>query len=217
MHDVIAVFGATGRTGRPLVKKALAAGYTVRALVRNPSKLGFSDPKLHLIQGDALDSQKVKETIAGTSGVISLLGPDKNSPPDFLTRATRHIVQAMKREGIRRLMTLTGGGVRDEGRDKPGFVDNLIVFIMKNLAGKGPRNALFDGIEHAKEVKASGLDWTIVRGPVLTEDPARGSYQIGNVGTVKGIKLTREDLADFMLKEFAEKKHLGQMPFLTNG
>lgn len=213
----IAVFGGTGRTGLPFIKQALAKGHSVKALVRTPSKMPFNHKNLQLIVGDALDASKVQQTVQGTDGVISCLGQDKASQPDFQTKATRLIVDAMKKAGVRRLISLTGGGVRDAANDKPGFMDNLIVFIMKNVAGKGAKNALLDGISHAEVIRNSGLDWTIVRGPMLTEDHAKGSYQVGNVGTVKGIKLTRDDLAHFMLSEFEQRKYVGQMPFVTNG
>lgn len=215
--QTIAVFGASGRTGQPLVEKALAAGHAVRALVRNPQKLGITHLNLTVIKGDALNARDVAETIKGTNGVISALGQDKASPPDFQTRATERIIEAMKKAGLKRLVSLTGGGVRDTAHDRPGFMDNLIVFIMKNVAGKGARNALLDGIAHADVLKKSGLDWTIVRGPMLTDDAEKGTYQVGHVGTVKGIKLTRADLADFMLKEYSARQHVGQMPFITNG
>lgn len=215
--STIALFGATGRTGLPLVKKALDGGYTVRALVRNPQKMTVKHPKLLLIQGSSLDAASVDETITGSDGVISALGQDKASPPDLQTRSTQLIIDAMKRHGLRRLVSLTGGGVRDAAHDKPGFMDNAIVFIMKNVAGKGSRNALFDGVNHADLIRRSDLDWTIVRGPMLTDDPAKGSYQVGYVGTVPGIKLTRADLADFMLTEFEKGRYIREMPFLTNG
>ncbi|TAE29051.1 MAG: SDR family oxidoreductase [Cytophagales bacterium] len=215
--STIAVFGATGRTGIPFVKQALAKGHSVKALVRTPSKMPINHKNLQLIVGDALDASKVAQTIQGTNGVVSCLGQDKASQPDFQTKATRLIVDTMKKAGIKRLISVTGGGVRDSVNDKPGFMDNLIVFIMKSVAGKGAKNALLDGISHAEVVRNSGLDWTIARGPMLTEDSAKGSYQVGNVGTVKGIKLTREDLAAFLLKEFEQKQHVGKMPFVTNG
>jgi putative NADH-flavin reductase len=215
--SIIAVFGATGRTGKPFVEKALAAGHTVRALARNPAKLTIRHPGLTVMQGDATNAADVQKTIAGTDAVVSLLGQDKNSPVRLQTDATRLIIAAMKRAGIRRLISLTGGGVRNPGADQPKFMDNLIVFIMKNIAGSGPKNALEDGIAHANLIRASGLDWTIVRGPMLTDDAEKGTYQVGNVGTVPGIKLTRADLADFILKEVEQKKYVGQMPFVTNG
>ncbi|MBO0931996.1 NAD(P)-dependent oxidoreductase [Fibrella aquatilis] len=213
----IAVFGATGRTGIPLVKQALDQGYTVKALVRNPSKMPITHKNLQLIVGDALDVSNVQQTVHDTDGVVSCLGQNKTSDPDLQTKVTRLIVEAMKQVGIRRLVSLTGGVVGDPANDKPGFIDNLIVFIMKQMAGKGAKNELMDGISHAEVVRNSGLEWTIVRAPLLTEAPAKGSYQVGHVGTVKGIKITRADLADFMLKEFAKKKYVGKMPYVTNG
>lgn len=215
--STIAIFGATGRTGLPLVQNALTAGHTVRALVRSPQKMTVNHPNLTLIQGSSIDAAKVAETIRGSDGVISTLGQGKNSPPDLQTRSTQVIIDTMKRLGVRRLISLTGGGVRDDAHDKPKFIDNAIVFIMKNVAGSGARNALADGINHADLIRRSGLDWTIVRGPRLNDKPAKGSYQVGYVGTVAGIDLTRADLADFMLKAFEQGTYVRDMPFVTNG
>ena len=150
-------------------------------------------------------------------GVISVLGQGKGSPADLQTRSTQLIIDAMKKHGLRRLVSLTGGGVRDATRDKPGFMDNVIVFIMRNVAGSGARNALFDGISHADIIRQTDLDWTIARGPMLTDDPAKGNYRVSYVGTVPGIKLSRADLAEFMLTEFEQGKHIRDMPFVTNG
>ncbi|MBO0933115.1 NAD(P)-dependent oxidoreductase [Fibrella aquatilis] len=213
----IAVFGASGRTGLPFIQQALEAGYTVQALVRTPQKITISHPRLRLIKGDALNPADIDKVIYSSDGVVSLLGQDKASQPDLQTRATKLIIESLKKHKLRRLISLTGGGVRDAAHDKPGFMDNLIVFIMKNVAGSGARNALTDGISHAELIRQSGLDWTIVRGPMLTEDTAKGSYQVGYVGTVKGIKLTRADLASFILTEWETSQWVGKFPFVTNG
>lgn len=215
--STIAVFGATGRSGLPLVQKALDAGHTVRALVRNSQKMRLNHPNLILIKGSSLDAVQVGETINGSDGVISALGQDKASPPDLQTRSTQLILDAMKRYNLRRLVSLTGAGVRDAAHDKPGFVDKAIVFIMKNVAGSRARSVLSDGISHADLIRQTDLDWTIVRGPILTDDPGKGNYRVGYVGTVPGIKLTRADLADFMLKEFEQGQHIRAMPLVTNG
>lgn len=215
--STLAIFGATGRTGQPLVKKALDAGYSVRALVRNPQKLTIQHPNLTVVAGSSLDAAKVEETVRGANGVISVLGPDKNSPPDLMTRSAQHVINAMNRYDLRRLISLTGAGVRDARNDKPGFIDQAIVFVMKNLAGAGARNALTDGTNHADLIRRTSLEWTIVRGPRLNDDPATGSYQVGHVGTVPGINLTRADLADFILNEFGQNKYVREMPLVTNG
>lgn len=209
----IAVFGASGRTGRPFVQKALDAGYAIRALVRNPASLPISHPKLTVIQGSSLDAAKVDETVAGSEGVVSLLGQSKDSPPDLQTRSTQLILDAMRHHGLRRIISLTGGGVRDTTRDRPGFMDNAFVFVMKLAVP----NVLKDGANHADLIRRTDLDWTIVRGPRLTDDPPKGAYQIGYVGTVPGFQLTRADLADFILKTYQQGTYVREMPFVTNG
>ena len=87
---------------------------------------------------------------------------------------------------------------------------------MKHFAGMKARAALMDGRAHAKILKKSPLDWTIVRGPILTEAPGKGIYQIGYVGKVKGFKLTREDLAAFILSILKNNSHIKEMPFVAN-
>ncbi|MFN6945996.1 MAG: NAD(P)-dependent oxidoreductase [Cytophagaceae bacterium] len=212
----ISVFGATGKTGVPFVKQALEKGYFVRALVRKPGKVKFTNPNLLLIKGDVLDPTKVNEVISGSDAVVSLLGHVKDSPEDLQVKAIKNIIQAMEMAGVTRLISVTGGGVRDPQNDQPGFMDKLIVYIMKNLAGKGARAALLDGRAHAEMIRQSGLDWTIVRGPMLTDDPAKGNYQVGYVGKLKGFKLTRADLASFILVEIEKNSFIKKMPFIVN-
>jgi putative NADH-flavin reductase len=212
----IAVFGGSGRTGVPFLTKALKEGYTIQALIRDPDRAPILNPNLTWIAGDVLNQEAVDLTLNGSQAVISLIGHVKNSPPNLQAAATQRIINSMNAQGIKRLISLTGGGVRNQLADKPGFFDDLIVFIMKNLTGKGPREALLDGIAHADLIRRSDLKWTIVRGPMLTNDPGKGSYLVGSVGTVKGFKLTREDLAAFIVDILIDETYIGEMPFLAN-
>src|SRR6266498_846522 len=86
----IAVFGASGNTGKLFTEMALKDGYAVKALVRTPAKLGLQHPNLQIIQGDLTDSAKVEETIRGTDAVISLIGAASGSPND--TYRVGHLV-----------------------------------------------------------------------------------------------------------------------------
>ena len=88
----IAVFGASGNTGKPFIETALKDGYAVKALVRTPVKLGFQHLNLQVIQRDLANSAKVEETIHGADAVISLIGGVSGSPNDIKVIATRHIV-----------------------------------------------------------------------------------------------------------------------------
>lgn len=206
----VAIFGASGRTERPLVEQALAAGHEVRALVRDPSKLPISHGRLAVVRGDVLDTTRVEETIAGTDAVLSALGQTKTSPKDVQTRGTENVVAAMEKHDVRRLVSLTGAGVRDP-RDEPKLVDRAITFLLKRLQP----DVLEDGVRHAEVIKASGLEWVIVRGPRLTEGPKRGEYQVGMVGKNSGTRISRADLADFMLDQLTTDTHLRQMPVVS--
>lgn len=214
----IALFGGSGKTGLKFIEKASEKGHQIKALLRKPEKIKGKSENLLIIEGDLLDEQKVAETIKNTDVVVNLSGHVKGSPSDLQLKSTEYIIAAMKKNGIRRLITLTGGGVRDEKKDKPGFIDKLIVFIMMHLAGKQTKVALLDGRKHVEYIKSQqDIEYTIVRAPRLNDKPAQEHIEVGNVGTVDGIQLSREDLAAFILTEVEQNKHINEMPFVTNG
>ncbi len=204
------MFGASRRTGRLLVEQALAEGHEVKALVRDPSRLPISHERLAVVGGDVLDVAKVEETVAGTDAVLSALGQTKASPKDVQTRGTQNIVAAMEREGVPRLVSLTGAGVRDP-RDQPKLMDKAITLLLKRLQP----DLLEDGVRHAEVIKGSDLEWVIVRGPRLTEGPREGEYRVGMIGKNSGTQISRADLADFMLRQVTDDAHLRQMPVVS--
>lgn len=207
----IALFGATGKTGDRALRKALAAGHHVRALVRDPSKLAADSDAVRVIAGDVRDSAAVDATVAGADGVLSLFGQVKGSPRDLQTAGTRTIVEAMRRHGVSRLVTLSGGGLRDIVHDQPGPADVVMRFLLTTFAG----HVLKDAEGHLDVLHQSGLEWTVVRGPRLTENPGRGSYRVGWVGVGTGMSISRDDLADFILTQIDDRSFIHQMPFVS--
>lgn len=207
----LAVFGASGRTGKPFVQQALDAGHEVRALVRTPGKLGLTHPKLTLIQGDAKDAAKIEETIRGADVVVSALGPVKGEAKDFMTVAAQHLVTAMKRAGVRRLITLTGAGV-DQPGDAPKLVNHVIKFALKTLSP----DVLKDSEGHVRTITTSDLDWTVVRVPMLTDGPSAGSVKVGMVGVGTGPRISRVDVATFLLRQVESGAHLRQAPVISH-
>ncbi len=208
---VIALFGATGKTGRRVLVRALAAGHEVRALVRDPGKLAVDDEKLTVVAGDVLDPAAVERTVAGAEVVLSLFGQVKGSPRTLQTDGTKRIVAAMKRHGVRRLVTLSGGGLRAP-QDRPKLADNVIRTLLRLLSG----DVLADAEGHLAVLQASGLDWTVVRGPMLTEDPGKGRYRVGWVGVDASTRISRDDLADFILTQVDDDTFVGQLPFVSD-
>ncbi|MEM1324620.1 MAG: SDR family oxidoreductase [Bacteroidota bacterium] len=211
MSKIIALLGASGQTGQAFLEKALDAGHTIKALARTPEKIKQSHPQLTVLQGDVLNQQDVDQLVADTDIVVSLFGHVKGSPEHLQTNGTKNIIAAMKKYGIRRIISLSGGGLPYPEKDEPKFADKMIRFIMKVAVPK----VLNDAIDHHKVLAASGLDWTIVRGPRLTNDAEKGAYRVGWVGVNAGTKISRADLADFTLKQVESEEFVEDMPFVS--
>ncbi|MCH8567813.1 MAG: SDR family oxidoreductase [Balneolales bacterium] len=207
----IALFGATGQTGKLFLKIALEKGNAVNALVRNPEKVELKHPKLNIIKGDVLDSGDVDQTTEGCEIVVSLFGHVKGSPKWLQTNGTRNIVEAMKKSNTDKIISLSGGGLPYPEKDQPKFADKMIRFIMKVAVPK----ILNDAIEHHKVLSESGLVWSIVRAPRLTNDAPKGKYRVGWVGVNASTKIARADLAAFILKQVEDEQFHFQMPFVS--
>jgi len=206
----IALFGGTGQTGKEFLQQALAKDYRIKALVRTPAKVSETSSNLEVIVGDVLNPEDVQRTVADTDLVVSLFGHVKGSPEWLQTTGTENILAAMRQHQVPRIISLSGGGLPYE-RDQPKLPDKAIRFVMKIAVPK----ILNDAIRHAEVLKNSDVDWTIVRGPRLTNEPKRGDYRIGWVGVNAGTKLGRADLADFILRLVEHKEYDGQMPFVS--
>lgn len=207
----VAIFGATGRAGKHLVQQALDNGYQVRALVRDPSKLGPPHERLVVVQGSLGEIDRVEQAISGTDAVLSVLGPTSNKPTFEISQGTATIIEAMKKLGMTRLIVSAGAGVGDPD-DTPGLFDTLINIALKVTA----RNVYEDMRKTVALVRQSGLDWTLVRVPRLTDGPATGQVRVGMVGAGTGVNLSRADMAGFMLRQIDDSRHVGKAPVVSN-
>jgi putative NADH-flavin reductase len=211
MKKKVALFGGSGQTGQCFLDLALENGYEVKALVRNPERLAQKSPRLEVIKGDVLHLEDVVKVIEGTDIVVSLFGHVKGSPEWLQTDGTKNIIEAMKAKNVHRIISLSGGGLPFPEKDQPKLADILIRTIMKIAAPK----ILNDAIAHHEVLQNSGLKWTIVRGPRLTNDPKKGTYRVGWVGVNASTKISRADLADFILNQVEDESFNFQMPFVS--
>jgi len=206
----ITVLGATGRTGQPLVRQALEQGHHVVALVRDPAKLGLQHERLKVVQGDISRQEQLESALAGADAVVSVMGHVSGSPKDLMAQLARHLVPAMKKQGVSRLVTLLGAAVHDPA--DPGSFGSLVMLGMMKLL---MRHLLEDAEAHARLVRESGLEWTIVRPPRLTEGPRKGEYRTGHFGLGPSAQLSRADLADFMLRQLTDDTFVRQAPRIS--
>lgn len=207
----IAVFGASGRTGRYVVEQALAAGNEVVAFVRTPAKLGIEHERLSTVQGDVTDAAAVEKAVAGADAVISVLGPSDNSPYLKVSKGTRNILEAMKKHGVSRFVASTGAGIPDPN-DSPKVNNKLIDWLIKTTS----RNVYDDMRQTVQIIRQSDQKWTIVRVPRLTDSPKTGQVRADWVGKDVGMQITRPDMANFMLKQVTDETYLRQAPAISN-
>jgi putative NADH-flavin reductase len=189
----IVVFGASGRTGVPLVRQGLARGHDVVAFVRSRERLPVDDESLTVVEGDVYTGEGVADAVAGADAVVSVLGQTDDGPSDLLTEAGDNVVAAMRDAGVTRLVTLVGAGVREEGERVP-LSGKVMGTLLRVLAG----DVLEDATEHVARVSATDLDWTVVRAPRLTEGEGTGDYRAGDVD-LGFDSVARADVARFIL------------------
>lgn len=207
----VALFGGTGKTGRRVLSRLLEQGHTVRMLARDPDAVSVEHPSLEVVRGDVLDAGAVDQTVQGASVVLSLFGQVPGSPRTLQTDGTRLIVKAMKRHDVSRIVSLSGGGLRAP-QDRPRVPDRVIRGLMKVVA----RHVLADAEGHLDVLEHSGLEWTVVRGPRLTEHPGKGRYRVGWVGVDASTSISRDDLADFIVTLVEGRSFAARMPFVSD-
>ncbi len=207
----ITVFGASSPSGRVLVEKALEQGHELTAFVRDRSKLALPHARLNIIEGDALNAAQVDAAVQGSEAVISFLGPKRGAPKNMTTQATQNILNALTKHGVRRLVITSVGGIAVPGEQRSG-VAKVVDALIKLLA----RDVYLDREQQLALLFNSPLDWVAVRLPRLTDEPATGSYQVGNLKVGPSLKISRADLADFMLKQLTDNTYLRQAPIISN-
>jgi len=206
----LVIFGATGTVGRQVVQQALAQGYTVTAFARNPAKLNLQHPQLSFAQGDVMDSEAVESAISGQDAVICVLGSGKQLTSTIRSDGTQQIIQAMEKVGVRRLICQSTLGAGDSW----GNLDFYWKYIMFGFI---LRKVFADHERQEALVRNSKLDWTIVRPGAFIDGPHTGKYRHSFPGTDRSItlKISRADVADFILKQLSDQSSLYQTPSLS--
>ena len=207
----ILVLGATGGTGRLIVKQALARGHQVTALVRSPKNASDLNGA-SLIIGDARNEKALREALKGRDAVVSALGTPASPFREvtLLSTATRALVDAMKAEHVSRLVGITGMGAGDSAGHGGLLFDNVIfpLLLRKVYADKNRQEAI---------IRNSGLDWILVRPSVLNDKPSRGAVRaLTDLSDFHGGTISREDVAAFVLDQLHTDAWLHCSPLITS-
>lgn len=203
------IFGSTGSVGCHIVSQALAQGHDVSAFARTPSALDITHPNLSLIAGDVFDPLAVSDAVKGHDGVLVTLGSPRLTG-NLRSQGTKNIIEAMKAYGVKRLICQTTLGVGESH-------NNLNFFWKYLMFGLLLRNVLSDHEVQERIVRCSNLDWIIVRPAAFINGPVTGIYQQGFGSKKKNItlKISRADVANFMLEQLHSNKYLHWTPGLS--
>lgn len=207
----ITVFGSTGHVGRLFVHEALAEGHTIVAYARSPQKLASFGGRITVVRGDLSDAEKICAAVQGADAVVSVLGPVGLQRELIFTPAYRIIIAAMKTHGVKRLIALGTPTIRDEA-DRFNLIFEVLIFVVGLIINKGGEDIATVGAL----VRESGLDYTLVRIPLMHNGTARG-ITIGAFGAgVWWPFITRADFVEFLLSELTNPTHIRKVIAISN-
>ncbi len=217
----LTIFAATGGIGRQVLEQALAAGHDVTAVVRNPKKLpGEVRGQVRIVTADLADPDPaaLESALRGADTVLSGLGPRRKAEYGIVSKGTRAIVQAMQATEVRRIVVVSAGPigtVPSPGRPKPPKNDPGDGFFMRNLLSPLVKAALrkpYADLALMEDIlRDSGLEWTVVRPPRLTNGPLTGTYRTAYGRNVRGgLRISRADVAHLMLRVLEQPETIKQ-------
>lgn len=203
----LTVFGATGGTGALFVQRALAAGHGVTAVARDPSRLAsriaIQHDHLRVVRGDVLEPASVESAVSGADAVVSCIGPTAGgNPVTIYSAGMGNMLRAMRAAGVRRLICVSANPLEVGNGDV--LLDRV---VLKPIVRAIFKASYADLARMEAEVRASGLDWTIMRPPRLTNRPPTGRYRTAyNRSLPRGRFIARGDLAAAMLGLIDDRK-----------
>jgi putative NADH-flavin reductase len=198
----LAIFGATGRTGRHLVEQALDQGHEVTAVVRDPSRLAVpAHERLRVITADVTDPADIAPAVEGADAVVTTIGKRDPGPTTICADSGRSIIEVMRKAGVRRLLVVGAAGMVTDAGDGP-----VTRHVVKPILGRLLRDAFADMRRCEEEVRAAELDWTIVRPPRLLDKEPTGTYRTAyDISLRGGRTISRADLAACILGLIADR------------
>jgi len=207
---LLTLLGATGPTGQQILQQALTAGHRITALVRDPARLPQRDhPDVTVVVGDATRTEDVRRALSGSGAVLSALGSGGKLRSDLASRAARALIPAAQETGVTRAVVLSAFGVGDTLKQYTLVMRTAISLVMgEQFRDKAVADEL---------LRASGLDLTLVYPTVLTKGRFTGTYTVlaDPTGTVGG-RISRADVADFMLKQTGSEEWSNRTAVLTH-
>lgn len=201
----LTVFGANGPTGRLLVDQALAAGDRVTAVTRHPDGIPPREGRT-VVGADVADADAVDAVIAGSDAVLSALGVSYSRKPiSVYSQGATNIIAAMHRHGVKRLVVVSSAPLDPAYRASDSL---FFTRVLEPLFMRRPGRTTYDDMRRMESlVRASELDWTIIRSCWLFDAAAVTDYRLAE-NSAGGMFTARADLAASMLAQLADDRFI---------
>ena len=206
----ILIIGATRGIGLQVLQQALAKDHEITVLARSPQKLGIEHVRLQVIEGDIRDDRIVGSATEGQDAVISCIGiMPTRKPVSVFSTGIKNILVSMNKNSVRLLISVTGIGAGDSRGHGGFFYDKIFQpLLLKSIYEDKDREEAL--------IKESKVNWIIVRPGFLTNGPETGTYRVlTDMTGVKAGKISRADVAHFILKQLDSSEYSSQTPLLT--
>ncbi|HEY6375257.1 MAG TPA: SDR family oxidoreductase [Edaphobacter sp.] len=201
----LVVLGATGGTGLEIVRKAIEYGHSVTAFVRSPERLKPFCDRIAVKQGDLLNCHGLAEAISGHEAILSGFGPRlpiSKADWDLLHRFALTLTKAMLQAQIRRVVVESSAFLFKNAVVPPTYLLGRLLFP----------GVVADASAMERVLAESGLDWTIVRPPKLTDGPYTGKYRVRDDYLPRfGFSISRADVADCFIKTVEDPASVGKI------
>lgn len=193
----ISILGATGGIGSQVLKMALDAGHEVVAIGRRPELINVKHHALRIAKGDVLNEKTFAGALKGVDVVVSAIGVRNTKPTTLYSEGIKNITSAMKDAGVERLLCISALPVDGVTPGMPLIMKVVTRFILIPLL----KNNYADTLRMEKAVESSGLKWTIIRPPKLTNKEPAGRYRVSVGGHLRSPwSISRADVADFIVR-----------------
>jgi putative NADH-flavin reductase len=211
----IVIFGASGFSGRAILKEALAQNHQVTILVRSNVSVTFRDKNMTVVEGNVLDKEVVNQILHDQDAVIQCLGvggKGDGKPTTFISDATKIIVEEMEKQNVPRLIAMSNIGAGNSVAFQPKIFKNIILpYFMKWL-----KVIIDDKNRMEPIIMQSSLQWTIIRFPNITDKPAKKTISTSLDGECLKMSITNKDAAGFIVKQLSDNTFLKQAPSVSN-
>lgn len=204
----ITVLGATGNTGKAIIKKALLNGHTVKAVVRDPQRMDIEDNNLEVVVGDVFKPETLTDILDNQDSVVIALGAGQAlGKTTVRTDGTKAIVELIKKTSVKRIVAISAMGTGESWKYL-SLINKL--FYMTLL-----KNSRIDHEGQESIIKKSGLDWTIIRPSGLTDGKTTYNYKVGEEIKSNKNTISREDVANEVIISLEGGNHINQAVTIT--